>query len=134
MSDTQWPDLADLGDMLWEQLTDRLFAELPGDKPRQTQVLRSLGTSCNLLAEAHERELSAARLDEILSRKIGDTVVAGIAARKRRGIDCSADESAIVMRFFDGHDPEVDAEGEKIAELFPLERDQWGDEKERGLR
>lgn len=64
----------------------------------------------------------------------GDTAaeVMGIVSRKAAGIDCNAHESCVILRYFDIAHP--DTLGGTVAVLFPLELDQWWDERERGWR
>lgn len=55
-----------------------------------------------------------------------------IVQRKREGIDCTADESCVVLGYFDTEHNTVDAHA--VSKLFPLEWDQWNEERERGDR
>lgn len=57
-----------------------------------------------------------------------------IASRKRQGIDCTEDESAIVKHYFDHYMSEADAEWDVFAGLFSLEFAEWCDEQEKGTR
>lgn len=53
------------------------------------------------------------------------TTIDKIVYRKRNGQDCTDDESAMILRYFDGHHPYNNPAGREIAALFPLEVDQW---------
>lgn len=57
-----------------------------------------------------------------------------LIAEKKKGVDCTADESAWILSYFDKFPPELTPEGEAMSEVYPLEADQWYDEMLRGLR
>ena len=57
-----------------------------------------------------------------------------ILARKRQGIDSTADESAIIKSHFDRHHPVDSASGRFAANLFPTESAEWFEELARGDR
>ena len=57
-----------------------------------------------------------------------------ILARKRRGIDSTDDESAVIKSHFDRHHPVDTASGRLAAGLFMTEAAEWFDELERGDR
>lgn len=59
--------------------------------------------------------------------------IAEMVADKDRGIDCSAEESADIKGYFDAHPP-ISPEGHEVAMRFPLESDEWFEERERGDR
>lgn len=61
-------------------------------------------------------------------------VVQGILDRKVQGIDCTEDESAVIMRFLDDYPPTRTKDGRVICHYFPLESDQWYAEVEAGDR
>lgn len=61
-----------------------------------------------------------------------EAIARDLIARKRLGGDCTAEESAWILSYFDSCDPS-DA-GQALADAYPLEADQWHDERERGLR
>lgn len=63
-----------------------------------------------------------------------DDTIAGIVARRNNGIDCTEDESAQILAYFDSHHPETTDDGEELARLFPAEADQWHEEVEIGVR
>ena len=63
--------------------------------------------------------------------------LAPIVGRKAQGIDCTQDESAIVLGAFDrlhAIGAPADASRDVLAELFPLEFDQWSREHDQGVR
>lgn len=61
-------------------------------------------------------------------------VAKDLIAIKQQGGDCTADESAWIMAFFDSFHPEITPQGAALADAFPLERDQWFYEVEEGHR
>jgi hypothetical protein len=57
-----------------------------------------------------------------------DALVHRIWTRKASGQDCTQDESAIILRYFDRYPPDEAPPGSfaaNVANLFPLELDQW---------
>ncbi|MGH9061905.1 MAG: hypothetical protein ACRDZY_20685, partial [Acidimicrobiales bacterium] len=72
---------------------------------------------------------------EVITRLAGE---AGEAARlitlNERGGDCTEDESAWIMRYFDRHHPMQTREGRFLSSAYPLEHAQWHDEVESGRR
>lgn len=59
---------------------------------------------------------------------------AELIARKQAGGDCTADESAWIKGYFDAYHPEETEQGRAMSDAYPLEKDDWFDELERGFR
>lgn len=81
--------------------------------------------------EAAYRAVLRHAIDESLTSK-----VQAIIERKRQGQDCTQEESTIILQFFDENPPDIHQTGfvKQVAEIFPLEADQWYEESEKGLR
>lgn len=58
--------------------------------------------------------------------------IVAIVDRKRAGTDCTEEESAEILSYFDRFPPEDS--GSWVAHAFPLEAEQWYAERERGDR
>lgn len=59
---------------------------------------------------------------------------AELVARKEAGGDCTQDESAWILGYFDAYHPKTTREGVAMAAAYPLEHDQWATEFRNGDR